>query len=110
MSDMRYFIDRATACSQTISYSCWNSKVSGFARPCEKNKNQWIVPCDGDSCACDTATKDEMKHDKQRFEDKDKLPLGRIIINKLATMNSSLMYTVGPVECFQGKRYFPTFF
>lgn len=103
MTVMRHFIGHASSCKQAISYSCVSMKITGKARPCDKDKNNWPVGCDGGSCNCDDDSQRIMKYDKQYFDDVNKLPLGRIIINSVSNINSSLAYTVGPVECFQGK-------
>ena len=103
MEVMRHFIQRASSCRQTISYSCMLAKITGNSRPCDKDRNNWQVGCEGASCNCDDDSQRIMKYDKQHFVDRNKLPLGRIIINSVSRINSSLTYTVGPVECFQGK-------
>ena len=103
MQIMRHFIGRASSCKQTISYSCLLTRITGNARPCDKDQRSWSAQCDGGTCNCDDNSQRIMRHDKQHFKDVNKLPLGRIIINGVPTVNSSITYTVGPVECFQGK-------
>ena len=105
METLSYYIKRATSCRQTVSYSCLLTKLTGIVTTHDKSSSSWAVGCEGGNCNCDDDTQRIMRLDKQHFDDLLKLPLGKIAISGVSTINSSVTYTVGPVECFQGKAF-----
>lgn len=99
---MRHLMDGASKCRQTISYKCLQTRITNNARPCNNRDVNWPVTCDGGQCECDQISERVMKYDRQNFDGLEYLPLKRIIINGVSNINSSLEFTVGPVECFEG--------